>query len=138
MQNIRNTFFKYVSANILGMIGLSCYILADTFFIAQGVGANGLTALNLAIPVYNFMHGLGLMIGMGGATRYSISKGNADSAVRDYIFTHSLDVYKRQEKNCDFHADSYNWSFVSSKVLIMSSSLLNAFTILCPEYTSST
>ena len=60
------------------------------FFIAQGVGANGLTALNLAIPVYNFMHGLGLMIGMGGATRYSISKGNADSAVRDYIFTHSL------------------------------------------------
>ena len=90
MQNIRNTFFKYVSANILGMIGLSCYILADTFFIAQGVGANGLTALNLAIPVYNFMHGLGLMIGMGGATRYSISKGNADSAVRDYIFTHSL------------------------------------------------
>ena len=90
MQNIRNTFFKYVSANILGMIGLSCYILADTFFIAQGVGANGLTALNLAIPVYNFMHGLGLMIGMGGATRYSISKGNADSAMRDYIFTHSL------------------------------------------------
>ena len=69
MQNITKTFFKYVSANILGMIGLSCYILADTFFIARGVGANGLTALNLAIPIYSFMNGLGLMIGMGGATR---------------------------------------------------------------------
>lgn len=90
MQNITKTFFKYVSANILGMIGLSCYILADTFFIARGVGANGLTALNLAIPIYSFMNGLGLMIGMGGATRYSISKGNADSDVQKQIFTQAL------------------------------------------------
>lgn len=90
MQNIRTIFFKYVSANILGMIGLSCYILADTFFIARGVGTNGLAALNLAIPVYNFMHGLGLMIGMGGATRYSISKGTSDSTVQKQIFTQAL------------------------------------------------
>lgn len=90
MQNITKTFFKYVSANILGMIGLSCYILADTFFIARGVGANGLTALNLAIPIYSFMNGLGLMIGMGGATRYSISRGNADSDVQKQIFTQAL------------------------------------------------
>lgn len=90
MQNITKLFFKYVSANVLGMIGLSCYILADTFFIARGVGANGLTALNLAIPVYSLMNGLGLMIGMGGATRYSISKGTEDSALQQQIFTQSL------------------------------------------------
>ncbi len=72
--NLKRDFFKYVSLNILGMIGLSCYILADTFFIANGLGANGLTALNLAIPVYSLMHGTGLMIGMGGATRFSLSK----------------------------------------------------------------
>ena len=28
-------FVKYVSANVLGMIGYSCYILADTFFVAR-------------------------------------------------------------------------------------------------------
>ena len=72
--NMKGTFAKYVSLNIIGMIGLSCYILADTFFVAQGVGINGLSALNLAIPIYSFIHGTGLMIGMGGATRYSISK----------------------------------------------------------------
>ncbi|WP_097014238.1 MATE family efflux transporter [Anaerocolumna aminovalerica] len=72
--NTKQTFFKYVTHNVLGMIGLSCYILADTFFIARGVGANGLTALNLAIPIYSFIHGTGLMIGMGGATRFAISK----------------------------------------------------------------
>ena len=92
MQNITKLFFKYVSANVLGMIGLSCYILADTFFIARGVGANGLTALNLAIPVYSLMNGLGLMIGMGGATRYSISKGTEDSALQKQIFTQSLSL----------------------------------------------
>ena len=45
-------FLKYTSLNVLGMIGLSCYILADTFFIANGVGEIGLSALNLALPMY--------------------------------------------------------------------------------------
>nr|WP_308742761.1 hypothetical protein [uncultured Anaerocolumna sp.] len=79
--NIKQTFFKYVTHNVLGMIGLSCYILADTFFIARGVGANGLTALNLAIPIYSFIHGTGLMIGMGGATRICYIK------IKDRIYT---------------------------------------------------
>lgn len=76
MQTLRLDFFKYVSLNIMGMIGLSCYILADTFFVAQGVGTDGLAALNIAIPAYSFIHGTGLMIGMGGATRFAITKSN--------------------------------------------------------------
>ena len=73
--NFFNEFVKYASLNVLGMLGLSCYILADTFFVAQGLGTSGLAALNLAIPVYSFIHGSGLMLGMGGATKYSIYKG---------------------------------------------------------------
>lgn len=66
-------FLKYVSANVLGMIGFSCYILADTFFIARGIGSDALAALNLALPAYSLMNGTGLMIGMGAAARYSLS-----------------------------------------------------------------
>ncbi len=88
--NILSTFVKYVSLNVLGMLGLSCYILADTFFVARNLGANGLTALNLAIPLYSFIHGLGLMIGMGGSTRYSISKGNTNNKRSIMIFTQAL------------------------------------------------
>ena len=75
-------FIKYVSLNIFGMIGLSCYILADTFFIAKGTGANGLAALNLAIPVFSLIQGFGLMIGIGAGSKYSIFKnqGKADMA----------------------------------------------------------
>ena len=56
------------------MIGLSCYILADTFFVSKGLGTNGLAALNLAIPIYSFIHGCGLMVGIGGGTKYAIKK----------------------------------------------------------------
>ena len=84
-------FSQYVILNICGMIGLSCYILADTFFVSNGLGPNGLTALNLAIPIYSFVHGSGLMFGMGGATKYSIYRGqkaykNADKSFSNTIY----------------------------------------------------
>ena len=37
-------FLKYSSLNVLGMIALSCYILADTFFVSKALGADGLAA----------------------------------------------------------------------------------------------
>lgn len=77
LSKIKQTCSKYILLNVLGMIGLSCYILADTFYVARGIGADGLAALNLAIPIYSFIHGTGLMIGMGGATRYTLSKSPA-------------------------------------------------------------
>ncbi|MDE6846196.1 MAG: MATE family efflux transporter [Lachnospiraceae bacterium] len=83
-------FIQYVSLNVCGMIGLSCYILADTFFVANGLGADGLTALNLAIPIYSFVHGCGLMLGMGGATKYSIFKGQEKDKEADQTFTNAL------------------------------------------------
>ena len=45
-------FVKYVSANVLGMIGYSCYILADTFFVARGIGSDAIAALNLVLPAF--------------------------------------------------------------------------------------
>ena len=67
-------FAKYASLNVISMIGLSFYILADTYYIAKGLGENGLAALNLAIPAFSVVNGIGLMLGIGGATRYAIQK----------------------------------------------------------------
>ena len=72
------------------MIGLSCYILADTFFVSWDLGANGLAALNLAIPVYSFNHGTGLMLGMGGATRYTIARNQKRFREANEIFTRTI------------------------------------------------
>lgn len=88
--NCFRDFAKYASLNVMGMIGLSCYILADTFFVSKGLGTNGLAALNLAIPIYSFIHGSGLMIGMGGGTKYSIQKSRQDHAAANRTFTNAL------------------------------------------------
>lgn len=82
-------FLKYSSLNVLGMIALSCYILADTFFVSKALGADGLAALNLAIPVYSFINGSGLMIGMGGGIKYSIAKSQGAAQRADQTFTNS-------------------------------------------------
>ncbi len=83
-------FFQYTTLSVLGTLGVSCYILADTFFVSKGLGTNGLAALNLAIPVYNFIHGTGLMLGMGGATRFCICKSQGRKEEVNQIYTNTI------------------------------------------------
>lgn len=85
--SLARQFMRYVPLNVLGMLALSCYILADTFFVANGVGADGLTALNLVLPLYSFISGLGLLFGMGGATQYAIYRGSGQPERADRCFT---------------------------------------------------
>ncbi len=83
-------FIKYASLNILGMVGVSCYILADTFFIAKAMGATGIAALNLSISVYSVIHGIGLMLGIGGASRYSILVSQKKEKKANQVFSTAL------------------------------------------------
>ena len=83
--SIKKQFAKYVSQNILGTLGVSCSIIVDTFFIAQAAGANGITVLNLALPVYNLIFALGAMIGIGSATKFAILKAQQDKRAEDYF-----------------------------------------------------
>ena len=78
-------FAKYVSQNVFAMIGMSCYILADTFFISKAVGANGITALNLVLPLYNLIFAIGSMIGVGSAIKFAIAKNQKESN-KHYFF----------------------------------------------------
>lgn len=74
------------------MIGLSCYILADTYFVSKALGTSGLAALNLAISVYSVINATGLMMGAGGGTRFSIFmfQGHENEARRVYTRTVGL------------------------------------------------
>lgn len=72
------------------MLAISCYILADTFFISKGMGADGLTALNLAIPAFNFIQGCGLMFAIGGAARFAMFRGSGEKAAANRIFTNTV------------------------------------------------
>lgn len=92
---MRNTtllkeFIKYVTFNVIGMIALSFYIFADTYFISKGLGAMGLAALNLSFPIYTLVSGIGLMIAIGGGSLFKIysKKNNIKKSQR--IFTDSI------------------------------------------------
>lgn len=84
--SIKKKFAKYVSLNVLGMLGLSCYIIADSYFIAKAQGTNGLTALNLVLPVYNIIFAIGSMIGVGSAIRYVVEKAQQRKTADNYLF----------------------------------------------------
>ena len=90
MMNVFKKFIKYVSSSVLGMVGFSLYILADTFFISNKLGADGLTALNLALPAFNVFMGFSMMIAVGGATRYTILKMQDESKKNQAFVTACL------------------------------------------------
>lgn len=83
-------FVKYTIPSVLSMIGFSLYILADTYFVANGVGAIGLSALNIAIPVYGFMAAIAILLGMGGSTLFSIYRGKGDFDSANDVFSMSM------------------------------------------------
>lgn len=89
-KSVFQDFMKYVSLNILGQMAYSCYTLADTFFVSASLGADGLTALNLAFPIFCLLNGTGLMVGMGGGTRYSIAKSRGETENANRIFTNAV------------------------------------------------
>lgn len=72
---IRKLFFSYLIPAILGMVFMSVNIVVDGIFIGQSVGANGLAAVNIAVPVFSLFISISLWIGVGGAALYSISLG---------------------------------------------------------------
>ena len=85
MRSVTRQFTGYVVPNIFAMVGISCYIIADTFFISIAAGANGMTALNLVLPIYNLIFAIGSMIGMGAATRFAILRAREDKKADDYF-----------------------------------------------------
>lgn len=74
MKELKKEFWKYMMFAVMGMIGLSGTILVDTFFVSHRLGHDGLAALNIAIAIFGLMNGLAMMIGIGGASRYTILK----------------------------------------------------------------
>ena len=74
---------------MLGMVGMSAYILADTFFISIAAGADGIAALNLVLPIYSVIYAIGSLIGLGSATRFNIAGAREDDE-KNYYFSNAI------------------------------------------------
>ena len=74
-ENITKLFFKFAIPSIFGMLIVSLEIMIDGMFLGRNVGLLGLAAVNLSMPLINFLMSVGLMICVGGGVITSIYFG---------------------------------------------------------------
>lgn len=83
---VRSLFLKYLVPSVSATLVTSIYILADTMMIGRGVGAVGIAALNLLLPLFSLFFGTGVLLGVGGGVLFSISKGKGEEKrAREYF-----------------------------------------------------
>ncbi|WP_291255747.1 MATE family efflux transporter [Fusobacterium sp.] len=73
--DITKLFFKFAIPSIFGMLVVSLEMMIDGIFLGRNVGALGLAAVNLSMPLINFLLSIGLMICVGGGVITSIYSG---------------------------------------------------------------
>ena len=85
--NEKKVFYHYLIPSICSTLVNSIYILVDTLIIGQGVGSDGITALNIFLPFYSLYMGIGLMFGIGAGILMSIEDGvgNTEKSKKYFI-----------------------------------------------------
>lgn len=79
---ISTLFGRLFIPTLLGMLSMSAVTVADGIFVGQGVGSDGIAAVNICIPMLMLFTGVGLMAGVGSSVVASIhlSKGKVKAA----------------------------------------------------------
>lgn len=55
--NVFTLFSKYFVPTLLGMLGMSAVTAIDGIFVGQGVGSDGIAAVNISIPFVDDIYG---------------------------------------------------------------------------------
>ena len=82
----KKVFYHYLIPSICSTLVTSIYILVDTLIIGQGVGSDGISALNIFLPFFSIYNGIGLMFGLGGGILISIEDGIGNKKKADSYF----------------------------------------------------
>ncbi|MDN3610475.1 MATE family efflux transporter [Vibrio ostreicida] len=87
---ISKSFYQYLWPALTGMVIKSLFIISDGWFVSQQVGADGLGALSLVLPLFSGFTAIAMMIGVGGAARMSIELGQGHQQSGQAWFNQSL------------------------------------------------
>lgn len=88
--NLKKSFFHYLVTSVAGMMIFAFYVLVDTLFIGRILGSEGLAALNIALPIFGVLSGIGLLLGVGGAAAMSVSLGENNYSEVTALFSTSV------------------------------------------------
>ena len=84
------TLCRYIFPAVGGLFATYLYNVVDGIFVGQGVGAQALGAVNIAVPFITFTVALAAMFPMGGATVTAIRMGRGDEEGANRAFLTSL------------------------------------------------
>ena len=77
-ESVRKELFRYALPSIVGMLIVGLQTIIDGLFVSRGVGALGLAAVNLSMPLISVMLSMAIMIISGGIVIAGIAKGRGD------------------------------------------------------------
>ena len=77
-ESVRKELFRYALPSIVGMLIVGLQTIIDGLFVSLGVGALGLAAVNLSMPLISVMLSVAIMIISGGIVIAGIAKGRGD------------------------------------------------------------
>lgn len=89
-KKMQNLIMKNVLPSVGGMMMVSLYILFDTIIVGQGIGKEGLAALNIGLPIYNLIFGTGILLGTGSGAYMSMNRGRNNIEEGEKSVLHSL------------------------------------------------
>lgn len=145
---VEKAFRHYLIPAISATLVTSIYILADTMMIGRGVGAIGMAALNLILPLFSLFFATGLLFGVGGGVLMSVSIGKGEEQkARQYftaaflgaaffavcylvgchLFFDPLTAFLGRNESMDAYVTGYGRVLVSGAPLFVFSSFLQAF-----------
>jgi len=83
-------FIHYALPSVLGMLAISSASIVDGLFVGNYVGAAGLAAINMSIPVFSLLFGLGLMLAIGSSVISGKLIGEGDTKSASLMFSKTI------------------------------------------------
>jgi putative MATE family efflux protein len=85
--SIFRNFFSLVIPSLVGLVAFSSASIVDGIFIGNYVGTSALAAINLIIPLLNFIFGIAFMLSIGGSVSAGKYIGENNIAGASSIFS---------------------------------------------------
>lgn len=83
-------FWRLLIPTLLGTLSIALVTMMDGIFVGQGVGALGVAAVNIVVPIFQIVAGVGLMIGAGCSVVTSIHFSQKNVKVARYNVTQAM------------------------------------------------
>ena len=87
---INNLIWKYAIPAIVGTTVNALYNTIDSIFIGHGLGDDAMNALGIALPIMTIITAVGMLVGIGSASRISIYLGMGDKDTCEKIIGSSI------------------------------------------------